>query len=38
MMTIDNHIANSHLPNNSNLQRSQSVTAEQLSPHLPKEF
>ena len=32
MMTIDNHIANSHLPNNSNLQRSQSIVSEKLSP------
>jgi DNA-binding response OmpR family regulator len=30
-MTIDNHIANSHLPNNSNLQRSQSIASEKLS-------
>jgi two-component SAPR family response regulator len=30
-MTIDNHIANSHLPNNSNLQRSQSNASEKLS-------
>jgi hypothetical protein len=29
-MTIDDHIANSHLPNNSNLQ-SQSIASEKLS-------
>jgi len=30
-MTKDSHIANSHSPTNSNLQKSQSVTAQQLS-------
>ena len=31
-MTIDSRIANGHLPTNSDLQRSQSITSEKLSP------